>query len=52
MTYIEKAKAYIIRLKSLMIQPDWYKIKGVWYHCVSDGEKRYVNGKLQTDCEV
>jgi len=33
-----------------MIYPNWYKIEGIWYHCItlSDG-KRYVNGKLQED---
>ena len=32
-----------------LIQPNWYKINGMWYHCLTtmDG-KRYINGALQT----
>lgn len=31
-----------------MIQPNWYKINGEWYHCVTDENGiRYVNGIKQ-----
>jgi len=34
----------------MSIQPDWYKINNIWYHCVTleDGS-RYVNGIKQED---
>jgi hypothetical protein len=28
---------------------DWYKIKGIWYHCITINDNRYVNGILQTE---
>ena len=30
------------------IQPNWYKIKGIWYHCITvENGDRYVNGEKQ-----
>ena len=30
------------------IQPHWYKIKGIWYHCITtENGDRYVNGEKQ-----
>ena len=30
------------------IQPNWYNIKGTWYHCITtENGDRYVNGKIQ-----
>jgi hypothetical protein len=31
----------------MKIQPNWYKIKSLWYHCITIGEQRYVNGVKQ-----
>jgi len=29
-------------------QPHWYKIKGIWYHCITtENGDRYVNGEKQ-----
>ena len=31
-----------------MIQDNWYKINGVWYHCITlDNGERYIDGVLQ-----
>jgi hypothetical protein len=35
-----------------MIYPNWYKINGIWYHCVTDKDgNRYIDGKLQEDLD-
>jgi hypothetical protein len=32
------------------IQPHWYKIKGIWYKCITtENGDRYVNGEKQND---
>ena len=34
------------------IQPNWYNINGIWYHCLTTKEgDRYINGKLQSTKE-
>jgi hypothetical protein len=35
------------------IQPNWYKIKGIWYHCITtENGDRYVNGEKQNRYEL
>ena len=37
------------KMRKRKIQPNWYKIKGIWYHCITtENGDRYVNGKNQT----
>ena len=33
----------------MKIQPNWYKINGIWYHCVTLNNNRYINGELQNE---
>jgi len=33
----------------MKIKPAWYKINGLWYHCITIGNLRYINGKEQKD---
>ena len=33
----------------MKIQPNWYKINGVWYHCITVDDKRYVHGEEQNE---
>ena len=36
--------------ESKAIQPNWYKIQGMWHHCMSfDNGERYVDGIIQTE---
>ena len=39
-------------MMSKEIQPHWYKIKGIWYHCITtENGDRYVNGENQNKDE-
>ena len=35
-------------MKQQRIQPNWYKIDNVWYHCMSIDGVNYINGKEQS----
>jgi predicted RNase H-like HicB family nuclease len=36
-------------MKGQKIQPNWYYINGMWYHCINVDGKHYVNGVLNHD---
>ena len=36
-------------VNEVLVQPDWYKINGEWYHCHMVDGKAFVNGVMQKE---